>query len=99
MSATLAPPPHREHVPAAGLLRLTCRCWSTKKQKHTIFNIISNTCSCFWFSSSDTLSLFGVSVVEIMGGGWREGGRRFWCFLTSMNYVFVWVSWLMPERK
>lgn len=36
MSATLAPPPHLEQIPAAGLLLLTFLFWSTKKQKNTI---------------------------------------------------------------
>lgn len=36
MSATLAPPPHLEQIPAAGLLLLTLRFWSTRKQKNTI---------------------------------------------------------------
>ncbi|KAK8519096.1 hypothetical protein V6N12_012325 [Hibiscus sabdariffa] len=36
MSATLAPPPHLEQNPAAGLLLLTSFVWSTRKQKHTM---------------------------------------------------------------
>jgi hypothetical protein len=36
MSATLAHPPHREQIPAAGLLLRTFLLWSTKKQKNTI---------------------------------------------------------------
>ncbi|WOK91911.1 hypothetical protein Cni_G00602 [Canna indica] len=36
MSATLAHAPHREQIPAAGLLLLTLRRWSTRKQKNTI---------------------------------------------------------------
>jgi len=36
MSATLAHPPHREQIPAAGLLLRTVRRWSTRKQKNTI---------------------------------------------------------------
>ncbi|KHN04279.1 hypothetical protein glysoja_037959 [Glycine soja] len=46
MSATLAPPPQREQIPAAGLLRCTCRCWSTRKQKNTISRFFGGEMKC-----------------------------------------------------
>lgn len=45
MSATRAPRPQREHVPATGFVRRTFFFWSIRKQKHTIlFSLVDRKC-------------------------------------------------------